>query len=160
MIKDDCHWKPIKQVFMRHDLVCGPVELQVPAEHFYPGRQRFNHLKGGWCMLWRIEREANAANPLLVEQAECEITDVWAQYSHTPCTVKPHLRNSIHCDGVVRIVISGRYHDGAVDFQCALNLGVSRCRARNRAHIVSRKDLTKTRIEYVKVGIAGVARYR
>jgi hypothetical protein len=40
-----------------------------------------------------------------------------------------------------------------------LDLGVSRCRARNRAHIVSRKDFPKTRIKYVNVGIAGVGRY-
>ena len=109
-------------------------------------------------MLWRIESETNAANTLLVEQAQCPITDVRAQYRHAARTVEPHLRNGIYRDGVVRIVISGRYHDGAVDFQCPLNFGVSRCRARNRAHIVGRKDFTKPRIKYVKVGIAGVGR--
>lgn len=115
MIEDDCHWKPLKQAFMRHDLGSGPVELQMPAEHFYPGCQRFNHVKRGWCVLWRIKGETDAANPLLVEQGKRRITDVWAQYRDTTCTVEPHLRNGICRDGVVRIVISGRYHDGAVD---------------------------------------------
>ena len=45
MIEDDLHWKPIKQGVMRDDLVCGPMQLQMPAELLYSGRQWLNHVK-------------------------------------------------------------------------------------------------------------------
>lgn len=71
MIEDNLHWKPIKQGFMRDDLVCGPMKLQMPAELIYAGRQWFNHVKRGWRMLWRIESKTDTANTLVVEQPKC-----------------------------------------------------------------------------------------
>lgn len=45
MIKDDLHWKSIMESFMRDDLLCGPMEFEMPAQLFYPARQWFNHVE-------------------------------------------------------------------------------------------------------------------
>lgn len=70
MIKHDVHWEPVKQFFMRNNLIGGPMELHVPAKIFDPRRNGFDHVERGRRVLWRVEGETNATNALRVESGK------------------------------------------------------------------------------------------